>query len=411
MAYMTPRQWLQRQVDTHKDAETRRQAQAALNVVGDNWKIDQRFLNQDKYNSPGVEHKRAGGSNPFNPGNYANYSNGYSAYEVNRLINPQMQKMYDADKAIWEKGQQQNGSSTGPAIVPQYDPYTEQRARQAREDAKNRAFLDQSLNRFDSYFGDADRSHDIRLQNINNSYNQSLNSTNKAWGRAQEDYNTATNNRLRNRQRQLGVADDDFKKQRDAYDRYFARMGAGSSSAAQYAVPTLLARAASKVRNEIEDTNAENEREQTVSFNRAREDHEENLANLGRTRQSELDRANSDWNSTRSGLLEKKAQLQQQRDLVAGKNHNQVIRDSQGLLNEADRLRRESINQQAVKPEFQVKAVGYKPTIDKDWSYKSTETKVDNPADDKEQQDDAYNRYFRDREEEKKRKGWIPALG
>lgn len=94
-------------------------------------------------------------------------------------------------------------------------------------------------------------------------------------------------------------------------------------------MPILLARAASKVRNEIEDTNAENEREQTVSFNRARDDHEENLANLGRTRQAELDKVNSDWNSTRSGLFEKKAQLQQQRDMASGKNYNQVVRDSQ----------------------------------------------------------------------------------
>lgn len=389
---MTYRQYLQYHANNHGSDIKRKEAQALLNVVGDNGIINNDFLTGEKvdrgwFRRPDIREKQ---------------SNGFVASTVNRTLNPwwtdsykKYSDQYDRDKAT----------------VPQYDPYAEQRARQAQEDAKNRAFLDQSLNRFDSYFGDADRTHDIRLQNINNSYNQSLNSTNKAWGRAQEDYNTATNNRLRNRQRQLGVADDDFKKQRDAYDRYFARMGAGSSSAAQYAVPTLLARAASKVRNEIEDTNAENEREQTVSFNRAKEDHEENLANLGRTRQSELDRANSDWNNTRSSLLEKKAQLQQQRDLAAGRSHSQVIQDSQGLLNEADRLRRESINQQAIKPEFQIKAVGYKPTIDKDWSYTSTETKVDNPAEDKEQQDDAYSRYFRDREEEKKRKGWIPTLG
>ena len=391
------RQWLQNRAYNGTSAEVRNQANALLQVVGDDGKIDARFIG-NPFNA------QTGGTG-YNQGAGQYYK--YGPQGMNR-INDQMLGAYNSKDVIYN-GKRDQTRNTGPATIHQYDPYAEQRARQAQEDAKNRAFLDQSLNRFDSYFGDADRTRDVRTQNINNNYNQSLNTTNKAWSRAQEDHNQATGARLRTRQRQLGVADDDFKKQRDAYDRYFARMGAGSSSAAQYAVPTLLARAASKVRNEIEDTNAENEREQTVSFNRARDDHEENLANLGRTRQAELDKVNSDWNSTRSGLFEKKAQLQQQRDMASGRNYDQVVHDSQGLLNEADRLRRESINQQAIKPEFQVKAVDYKPAEQKDWSYSGTETRVENPAEDK--QDDAYNRYFRDREEEKKRKGWIPALG
>lgn len=146
-------------------------------------------------------------------------------------------------------------NTTGPVT---YDPYAAQRAAQAKQDRENRAYLDNQINRFDSYFGDADRTRQVRLNNINNEYNNSLNTANRAWQRAQEDHNAATNDRLQTRQRQLSVADDDFKKQRDAYDRYFARIGAGSSSFARYGMPTALARAANKVRNDIEDTNAKN---------------------------------------------------------------------------------------------------------------------------------------------------------
>lgn len=159
---MTYRQYLQYHANNHGSDIKRKEAQALLNVVGDNGIINNDFLTGEKvdrgwFRRPDIREKQ---------------SNGFVASTVNRTLNPwwtdsykKYSDQYDRDKAT----------------VPQYDPYAEQRARQAQEDAKNRAFLDQSLNRFDSYFGDADRTHDIRLQNINNSYNQGLNRTNGGY--------------------------------------------------------------------------------------------------------------------------------------------------------------------------------------------------------------------------------------
>lgn len=265
------RQWLQDRAYNGSSEEVKRNANRLLNTVGDDGRIDDKYRGQ-KYYSMGNDGSQ---STPYAPGNqqgkWGVYGHDWAGLNA---INDQMKAAYNSQNVQYGGVIQDKARNTGPATIHQYDPYAEQRARQAREDAKNRAFLDQSLNRFDSYFGDADRTRDVRTQNINNNYNQSLNTTNKAWSRAQEDHNQATGARLRTRQRQLGVADDDFKKQRDAYDRYFARMGADSSSAAQYAVPTLLARAASKVRNEIEDTNAKNDEKTAKAIEKALADYE-----------------------------------------------------------------------------------------------------------------------------------------
>ena len=59
--YWTPREWLQRRVDNDGYSnQTRSQAQALLNVVGDDWGVDKRFINQDRYSSPGVTRKTDG---------------------------------------------------------------------------------------------------------------------------------------------------------------------------------------------------------------------------------------------------------------------------------------------------------------------------------------------------------------
>ena len=43
--FYTPRKWLQRRASNNGYSDqTRAQAQALLNVVGDNWDIDRRFL-------------------------------------------------------------------------------------------------------------------------------------------------------------------------------------------------------------------------------------------------------------------------------------------------------------------------------------------------------------------------------
>lgn len=110
---MDYRSWLQNQATNHADAGTRSQAQALLNVVGNDQKLDQRFINQEDYKADGITRKQSGGSNPFNGGNYSNYSNGFSAYEVNRLINPQFIGMYNADMAKMAGEQNESNQLVG----------------------------------------------------------------------------------------------------------------------------------------------------------------------------------------------------------------------------------------------------------------------------------------------------------
>lgn len=250
---MTYRQYLRYHANNHGSATKRKEAQALLNVVGNNGGLNGYFLTGNGINRKGqVQAEQT--------------SNGFTASALNRQVNPWWLDSYTKYSNQYDKDEK-NGLHSGPWKGGRgYDPYA---AQQARDNARKKAFIDDKLSRMPVQLDLINQAEQNRYAHIEDDYNRANSDLEDSWKQTQEDHNTATRQRLASRRRQIGVADDDFKKQNDAYSRYFARSGAGSSSTAQYTVPTLLARATQKIRNDIEDNNAENARAQETSFNRA----------------------------------------------------------------------------------------------------------------------------------------------
>lgn len=277
------------------------------------------------------------------------------------------------------------------------------------DDARNLAYLEDQLRYMPGQLDRINQAQRNREGNIDNDYTLGLNQTNQAWGRAEQDHNLATEQRLKSRQRQVGVADEDFKKQNDAYGRYFSRIGAGSSSASQYAVPTLLSRAASKIRNEIEDTNQENAQLQTTAFNRAKEDKENNLSNLERERNRQKQAALSEFESKRSEYQKALADMQRQREYYRGRSYADVTAAAREAMEAAERHANEAVRAGQVTEGIKVNPIDYKAADQKGFEYDATQTKVETAPQEEDTANDAYSKYFRDEEERKKNSnlGWI----
>lgn len=215
------RQYLQYHANNHPSDTKRREAQALLNVVGDDRRLDGNFLTGT-------------GTNIRGEVTGEQLSNGFTASAINNTVNPWWSSSYDEFRKLNPTPQPPNQQWANTGGGGTYRP---------NDDTRILAELNQQLGRYDSMFGNVDIAERNRMASILNDYNRGKGELDKGWGDAQEDHDTATRQRLANRQRSRDVIDDDFRNQSNAYDRFFARHGAGSSSAAQYNVPTQLGRA------------------------------------------------------------------------------------------------------------------------------------------------------------------------
>nr|DAY09215.1 MAG TPA: hypothetical protein [Caudoviricetes sp.] len=400
--FYTPREWLQRRASNNGYSDqTRAQAQALLNVVGDGWDVDRRFLDQENYSSPGVTRKRDGGFFGIGAKDHGNYSNGFSTYEVNRLILPEMKRAYEADYNVWKNDpdvrKQARSNSGGYYNQP------------AQNTARNIALANESLSLMPNELKRIDEAERNKYANIDNDYNRSNNNLENNWKQVQEDYETARSQRLGNRRRQIDVANDDFKTQRDAYARYFARSGAGSSSMAQHTVPTMLARAAEKVRSTIEDNNAENAREQETNFNRQNLDYRNKKNDILTERERQKQSAKEYFASKRSGYWDKVAELERKKADAQNLSTDAIISAGKDAVRRAQEQADEAVRAGAVTEGIKFKPIEYEAAKQKDWTYDPTKTKIENPEEESKDDNSIYNKYFRDKEEEKKKKGWISA--
>ena len=278
----------------------------------------------------------------------------------------------------------------------------------AADNARKLAFLNDKLGRMPGQLDLINQAEQNRYAHIEDDYNRANSDLEDSWKQTQEDHNTATRQRLAGRRRQIGVADDDFKKQNDAYSRYFARSGAGSSSAAQYTVPTLLARATQKIRNDIEDNNAENARAQETSFNRASLDYKKGKRDILTDRERQRAEAKQMFDTKRAGYWDSVADLERQRADYQGKSIGDIINAGNSALSNAERYAREATSAGGLSEAMKFKPVEYKNAEQKDWTYDPTKTKVEDQQGE-EDNENLYKKYFRDKEEEKKKKGWISA--
>lgn len=384
---MSYRQYLQYHANNHPSEIKRNEAQALLNVVGDDMNLDGNFLTGEKHGFLGLHTREK-------------QANGYNASTINRTLNPwwtESYKKYLDDNSLSTRKNKQEIVTGGYNGQP------------AQNTARNLALANESLSLMPNELKRIDEAERNKYANIDNDYNRSSNNLENNWKQIQEDYETARSQRLGNRRRQIDVANDDFKTQRDAYARYFARSGAGSSSMAQHTVPTMLARAAEKVRSTIEDNNAENAREQETNFNRQSLDYRNKKNDILTERERQKQSAKEYFASKRSGYWDKVAELERKKADAQNLSTDAIISAGKDAVRHAQEQTDEAVRAGAVTEGIKFKPIEYEAAKQKDWTYDPTKTKIETPEDESKDDNSIYNKYFRDKEEEKKKKGWISA--
>lgn len=290
-----------------------------------------------------------------------------------------------------------------------YNAWAAQQAAQARNGAKNLAIINENLRLMPNDLRRIDEAEKNKYAHIEDDYNRANGGLDNYWKQVQEDYNTARTQRLGNRRRQIGVADDDFKKQRDAYARYFARSGSGSSSTAQYAVPALLARAADKVRSSIEDNNEKNAREQETNYNRQGLDYRKQKDDILTNRERQKQAAKEYFAGKRSSHWDEVAKLERQKADARNLSTDAIMSAGNEAVRRAQEQADEAVRAGAMTDGITYKPIKYEETKQKDWTYDPTKTEIKKPEEEQKDDNSLYNKYFRDKEEEKKKKGWISA--
>lgn len=391
---MSYRGYLQYHLDNHPSATKRAEAQALLNIVGNDRKIGSGFFEGQKTGFLGLQTREK-------------QSNGYNASTINRVINPWWSNSYDEYLKNYEKDHAKDDNIGGGGGGGGSNPAA---AQAARDNSLKIADINERLARMPGSLDRINRAEQNKYALIENSYNRNNAELDDSWKQTQEDYNIATKNRLANRRRQIGVADDDFKKQNDAYARYFARSGSGSSSAAQYTVPTLLARATQKIRNDIETNNAENAEQQQTSYNRSLYNYKKEKNSLLNQREEQRQAAKQSFDTQRSGYFDQLAALEREKANYKNRSVADVLAAGRAASDQAERYANDAVNAGGVTEGMKYTPVSYEAVKSKDWTYDPTKTKIENPEG--EQDDDSlYQKYFRDKEEDKKKKGWLAGVG
>ncbi|TWO98860.1 hypothetical protein EUA78_00565 [TM7 phylum sp. oral taxon 351] len=396
---MTYRQYLQHHADTHWADVKRQEAQALLNVVGDDKKLDGNFLTGEKHGFLGMQTREK-------------QSNGFTSSAINNVINPWWVNSYNQYSNQWDEDERKglHGNNTSPQPDNSANSaWVAQQAEQARNRAKNLAIVNENLRLMPNSLRRIDEAEKNKYAHIEDDYNRANGGLDNYWKQVQEDYNTARTQRLGNRRRQIGVADDDFKKQRDAYARYFARSGSGSSSTAQYAVPALLARAADKVRSSIEDNNAEKAREQETNYNRQGLDYRKQKDDILTNRERQKQEAKEYFAGKRSSHWDEVAKLERQKADARNLSTDAIMSAGNEAVRRAQEQADEAVRAGAMTDGITYKPIKYEETKQKDWTYDPTKTEIKKPEEEQKDDNSLYNKYFRDKEEEKKKKGWISA--
>ena len=170
------RQYLQYHANNHPSAAKRAEAQALLNVVGDDQRINGNFLTGERHGLFGMRTREQ-------------RSNGYSASSVNRSVNPWWQNSYNS----WRNSQNQGQGNTGNQNLNlgYYGGGGGGWGGGNRASAAQLAEYDQGIGQLEHGLGRIDTQLGVRLGNINNQYNTKKNELRSSWNRAEGQFNSS----------------------------------------------------------------------------------------------------------------------------------------------------------------------------------------------------------------------------
>lgn len=338
------RQYLQYHANNHPSAAKRAEAQALLNVVGDDQRINGNFLTGERHGLFGMQTREQ-------------RSNGYSASSVNRSVNPWWQNSYNS----WRNSQGSGGGNTGnqdrDLSLGYYGGGGGGWGGGNRASAAQLAEYDQGIGQLEHGLGRIDTQLGVRLGNINNQYNTKKNELRSSWNRAEGQFNDQTRQNQQQRRTNINNINDRSSVGLRGLLRSLGSMGAVGSD--MQLAGRAVQNQASQQRSGAGQTYAQNQKQIDTTWGQFKNDYADEDKKLNDWKANEDSAARQASQTTRQNLLTQLAQMKSQKAAAQGANGANAARADLGRANalsgEIDNLGRQQSTYSGNKVEYKAK--------------------------------------------------------
>ena len=335
------RQYLQYHANNHPSATKRAEAQALLNVTGDDGGLNGYFLMGNGTNNRGQtvgEQK----------------SNGYTASSLNRSVNPWWMNSY----ASW-RNSQGGGHQPGPNTqnIGGGIGFGGGMGGGNRASAAQLAEYDQGIGQLEHGLGRIDNQLGVRLGNINNQYNTKKNELKSSWNRAEGQFNDQTRQNQQQRRTNINNINDRSAVGLRGLLRSLGSMGAVGSD--MQLAGRAVQNQANQQRTGAGQTYAQNQKQIDTTWGQFKNDYADEDKKLNDWKANEDNAARQSSQTTRQNLLTQLAQMKSQKAAAQGANGANAARADLGRANalssEIDNLGRQQSTYSGNKVQYNAK--------------------------------------------------------
>lgn len=309
----TYRQWLQDRVYNGSTQDIRDQANALLQVVGDDGKIDANFVARSNAQGEGSQ------------------VNGYGADGMTR-INNVMIDAYNSPNRQYS-GDSANEGGNGSSVISGTSASTS-----AAEKAATIGQIDEQIAAIVSRMGNLDGTFNTGKTQISDATAKALDKLNLQQSQALSKYATQRSDTKRDFSKTSDEVNTNARNNYTALMNLLGRSGAGSSSAAENVVPYAVSMNASKSRGDASDTMAKNLRDVKTSEDETVDSYNSNIRDVQDQERTKLGELDTDITGKRAAYENEKATLQAQRVQAAGGNWAQAKAAMQESINRRNEL-------------------------------------------------------------------------
>lgn len=335
------RQYLQYHANNHPSATKRAEAQALLNVTGDDGGLNGYFLMGNGTNNRGQtvgEQK----------------SNGYTASSLNRSVNPWWMNSY----ASW-RDSQGGGHQPGPNTQNIGVGFGGGGGMGGgnRASAAQLAEYDQGIGQLEHGLGRIDNQLGVRLGNINNQYTTKKNELKSSWNRAEGQFNDQTRQNQQQRRTNINNINDRSAVGLRGLLRSLGSMGAVGSD--MQLAGRAVQNQANQQRTGAGQTYAQNQKQIDTTWGQFKNDYADEDKKLNDWKANEDNAARQSSQTTRQNLLTQLAQMKSQKAAAQGANGANAARADLGRANalssEIDNLGRQQSTYSGNKVQYNAK--------------------------------------------------------
>lgn len=319
------RQYLQYHANNNPGAAKRAEAQALLNKVGDDGKLDGNFLTGQKvdrgwFRSPDVREQT---------------SNGYTASALNRNILPWWINSYNSYMASQNRQNTDNTQDPGGGGGGGFNPFA---AQEARNKADAIAKYDDEINQANSAINRLGGQEAVGIANAgkakDRAWQENENSFNESTGR----YNMNTKDAIDNIKKTRDQIESDTATKVRSAKGILASGGAGDSSFANVLAPYEIAKAASKQQGEAQDAYAKNRRDMDINYFAVKNAYDKNKNDIQSEYDNRVNSVKQKVAQSRAELLDRIRSANVGKQTANGSSMAAAIASQQGTRDQINRL-------------------------------------------------------------------------